>query len=280
MLERKFFGAGAGRESKRRQRVFHTRAVAGAQVGAQRAALLPEASLNEAQERGLVLDAQHGAFLAYAFPNNTIAINTNLVKPDEIKSYYDLLNPKWKGKIIMNDPTISGVGVKSFSVLGFHILNLDYFRQLAKQEPVINRDQRLQVEWIAKEKYHVLFAPRPAPMMEFKRAGAPVAYASTPSEGTYLSVGGGVASIINRAAHPNAAKIFINWFLSREGQSLVTAIEGSQSAREDAIPEGLDPVLLRKAGVKYFIGSDSEEFIARDSEYIKAAQDIFGHLMR
>ena len=54
-------------------------------------------------------------------------------------------------------------------------------------------------------------------MMEFIRAGAPIAYGKAVKEGTYLSAGSAMA-MINNAPHPNAAKIFVNWFLSREGQ--------------------------------------------------------------
>lgn len=225
-------------------------------------------------------DKEHMVFMAYAFPNNSIAINTELIKPEEIKSFRDLLNPKWKGKILMNDPTLSGVGLKGFSVFGFYVLDLDYFRQLAKQEPMIIRDQRLQVEWLAKGKYPVLLFPRPAPMLEFIRAGAPVDYLSIPAEGNYISTGGGNISLVNRAPHPNAAKVLINWFLSKEGQTMVSAVEGSQSAREDVPTEGLHPSMVRRPGAKYFTGSDSEEFLARDTEYTKAAKEIFGHLVR
>src|SRR3990167_7536618 len=75
-------------------------------------------------------DAEHMVYMPLAYANMNIAINTELVKQGEISSYFDLLNPRWKGKILMNDPTIAGTGLKGFGVLGFKILNLDFFRQL------------------------------------------------------------------------------------------------------------------------------------------------------
>ncbi len=224
------------------------------------------------------LDKDHMLFQYYAFPNSVLAVNTNHVKVDEISSYYDLLNPKWKGKVIMNDPTSAGVGLKSFSSIGYGILNMDYFRQLAQIEPMIIRDQRLQVDWLAKEKYQILLFPRPAPMMEFMRAGAPIAYGKAVKEGTYLSAGSGMA-MINNAPHPNAAKIFVNWFLSREGQ-IAMSPEGMQSSRVDVPTDTQDPTMVRQPGVKYFVGSDTEEWIARDQEFIKAATDLFGNMVR
>lgn len=159
-----------------------------------------------------------------------------------------------------------------------HIFNLDFFRQLAKQEPMIIRDQRFQVEWLAKNKYPLLLFPRPAPMMEFIRAGATIAYGSTPVEGTYLASGSALA-LLNRAPHPNAAKIFINWFLSREGQ-IGMFPEEIQSTRLDASSDGLDTSLVRKPGVKYFDGANTEEYTLKRAEYEKIAKEIFGDLVR
>src|SRR3990172_35916 len=105
----------------------------------------------------------------------------------------------------MNDPTIAGTGIKSFSILGFAILKIDFFRQIAALEPTIIRDQRLQVDWLAKGKYAILMFPRTAPVTEYKEAGAPITFVS-PAEGTYLSAGGGNNAIMNKAPHPNAAR--------------------------------------------------------------------------
>lgn len=223
-------------------------------------------------------DKEHLIFMSYAYPNVSVGINSDQVMHNEIRSYHEILNPKWKGKILMNDPTLAGTGLKSFSVLAFHYLNLDYFRQLAKLEPMIVRDQRLQVDWLARGKYAILFFPRTTPMTEFRKAGAPVALVS-PVEGTYLSSGSAM-NFTNRAPHPEAAKIFINWFLSKEGQSLTQSIDDVQSARVDISTEGIDPVKLRQPGGKYFLDADKEEWLSRDAEFTRAAMDIFGHLIK
>jgi len=205
--------------------------------------------------------------------------NTDLVKADEIKSYNDILNPKFKGKILMNDPTIAGTGLKSFSALGFNILNLDYFKQVAKLEPVVIRDQRLQVNWLAQGKYAILFFPRTSDMTEFQDAGAPVAYLM-PLEGTYLSRDGGALSIVNKAAHPNAAKVMVNWIMSKEGLTLISKAHGLQTARVDVPVESADPLKIRQPGAKYFLDADTKEWVTRDPEFKGAAQEIFGPFMR
>lgn len=216
-------------------------------------------------------------FLAY--PIGLIIINNPMVQKEEIRSLYDLLNPKWKGKIVMNDPTTPGSGGRAFAVIGWDMLNLEYWRSFAQQEPVITRDQRLLVEWVARGKYPIAFAARPPEVTEFKRAGAPIEYI-VPQEGSYISSGSGAISLINKAPHPYAAKAFLNWLLSREGQIVFTQAHGGHSARLDVPTEGLVPELLRQPGVKYFLGADTEEWLPKEPERIKVARDIFGHLIK
>lgn len=215
----------------------------------------------------------------FFFANISLAINTSMVKPGEIKSYSDLLNAKWKGKILMNDPTISGTALKGFSVFGFSILGLDYFRQLARQEPMVTRDQRLQITWLSQGKYPILLFPNTAFMVEFIESGAPIDMI-LPEEGTYLSRDGGTVALVNKAPHPNAAKVMLNWIFSKEGLTLLSRGMGYQSARIDIPIDGLNPMQTRKDGVKYFLKSDTKEWVARDGEYKKAAEEIFGQYLR
>lgn len=216
------------------------------------------------------------AFMAY--PSPTIAINTAYVKPEEIKSYKDLLNSKWKGKIVMNDPTKAGTGAKWIGVIGMKIMGLDYMRQLAKQELIIVTDERLQVEWLARGKYPIAIQPDTPPMAEFKKAGVPL-MDITPVEGTYVASGHGSVSLMNRASHPNAARLFINWLLSKEGQTRFSRAILQQSGRVDVPTDFLDPIYIRLPEIKYF-EAYSEEFVLQQPEHMKLAEEIFGHLMK
>lgn len=216
------------------------------------------------------------AFLGY--PSAPLGINTDHVKPAEMKSYRDLLNPKWKGKISMNDPTVAGTGAKLVGVIGMQITGLDFMRELVKQEPFILRDQRLQVDWLARGKYPIAIQPKTDVMGEARRAGAPITDL-TPEEGTYMSSGSGCMALINRAPHPNAAKVFINWLLSKEGQTIFTQAQMAQSGRVDVTTEHLDPVEVRVPGKKYF-EAYSEDFTKLQPEHMKIAAEIFGPLMK
>lgn len=95
----------------------------------------------------------------FTYSTKSIVINTNMVKAGEIKGYADLLNQQWKGKILLNDPTKAGSGGKLFGVVGSRIMGWDYWDKILKQYPALVTDQRLLVEWVARGRYTVGFAP-------------------------------------------------------------------------------------------------------------------------
>ncbi len=143
-------------------------------------------------------------------------INTTMVKPTEIRVYDDFLNPKWMGKIVLNDPTVGGPGIRFVGAGAVKIKSWDYMKELARQKPVIIRDQRLQVEWVAKGKNAIGLGMEPDLITEFLSAGAPI-MEILPEDDITASAGPNDLAMINKAAHPNAAKVFINWILGKRG---------------------------------------------------------------
>lgn len=216
------------------------------------------------------------AFLGY--PSSSVTVNSDLVKPDDIKSYRDLLEPKWKGKIAMHDPSVAGSGQLFVAVHANYIMGQDFLKQLAAQEPFISRDLRLLVEWVARGKYLVGIALDTGSIKEMKSIGAPLQQV-VPKEGVSQTTGAGFLSLPKNVPHPNTSTLFINWILSKEGQTTYAITGGSQSAREDIPTNDLDPLYLRKPGAKYF-RVDTEEFWLKGAEYTKLGADIFGHLIR
>lgn len=232
--------------------------------------------------KGLHFADKEGQYVAcpvLTASNNYLSVNTNLVKPGEIKSYKDLLNPKWKGKIIMNDPTMAGAGSRWFAVVADRFTGLDYMRDLAKNEPVITRDQRLQAEGLARGKFAVALGVQPDIQAEFIKAGAKIKTV-IPEEGAWLGGGPGLICHFSKAPHPNAAKVFINWFVSKEGQTLYSRTARAESARLDVPTDHLLKANLRKPGAKYFI-SEVEDFLKKKRNYQKKwAVEIFGPLKK
>lgn len=227
-------------------------------------------------------DRGHYVFKWAAYPSVMMAINTNLVKPAEIKSYYDLLDVRWKDRIVFNDPTLPSSALSGFSSLIYNkVLDLDFFRKLVSQQSQLLRDERLQADWLAKGKYPVLLWGSTGTIADFRDAGAPIGYVEV-KEGTYLSVGGVNLTLLKSAPHPDAARVFINWLLSKEGQLHMQKSMHIQSARVDIHTDDVDPLQLRKPGQKYFIAPNVIEdwVINEQDKYIDYARQVFAPLLK
>jgi iron(III) transport system substrate-binding protein len=152
-----------------------------------------------------------------------ISVNTQQAKPDEIRSWWDLINPKWKGRIIGYDPSIAGV---ARNVLWYIYMNKalgpEFMSKLyGDMQLTLSRDHRQLVDWLATGKAAVCVPCDDAELGRVQAQRLPVeSVIHTLKEGDYIAGGQGVISLIAPAPHPHAAQIFLNWFLSREGQSL------------------------------------------------------------
>ncbi len=220
------------------------------------------------------VDPDHKILSFMAFPIPWAVINTDLVKPDEISSYKDLLNPKWKGKIVLFDPTMTGPGGKLFSTSSRYIVGIDFWRDFAKQDPVILRDSRIVVEDVARGKYAFTLSPLTDVVEAFRREGAPLAY-RMPIEGGSLTAGHGGIAIVNHPAHPNASRIFVNWLLSKEAVELFSKVYNVQSARDDISTDFLAPERKRLPDIKY-VWPETEEFLKEEGQFYAQGREIFG----
>ena len=169
-------------------------------------------------------------FMAYL--TETIWYNAEFVRPEEIVSYDDLLKPKWKGKIAILDPRTQGSGESTWSFL-WKIKGEEFMKKLVAQELIVNRDQRQIADALAKGKAALTIGLGYYTFLPFLKAGLPLKVLPVPREGTYVSSGSGNVVILKSAPHPNAAKLFLNWMLSREGQEIYSRPVGQASRRLD-----------------------------------------------
>jgi iron(III) transport system substrate-binding protein len=211
-------------------------------------------------------------FLFAASPSPIASYNTTLVKEDEIQSWWDLLDPKWKGKIVSRDPSQAGSGGNT-AYLYFHPqLGQDFLRKLyTEQDVVITKDARQGAEWLALGKYHLYVLGSGNDVQELKGQGLPVDDWLKPTkEGARISAGGtGTISVFNRAAHPNAAKLFANWWLSKDGQLTAQRVNSEdESLRIDIPKDMLSPDHRRDPNIEYSFMDADPSIVARETEML------------
>ena len=167
-----------------------------------------------------------------AYMTETIWHNTTLAKPEEINSWESLLDPKWKGKIAILDPRSPGSGESNWAFL-LKIKGEQFLGKLAAQEMTVGRNLRQLGEMVARGKAIISIGVSYYTYLPFIKAGLPVKPVSNIKEGYYAGTGSGNLAILKNAAHPNASKVFVNWLLSKDGQSAMTKALGQPTRRFD-----------------------------------------------
>jgi iron(III) transport system substrate-binding protein len=140
-----------------------------------------------------------------------LIINTNMVSRDEIKSYRDLLNPKWQGKVVMRDPrTLDGGGAQMLAIANDPALGLDYIKKLvAITKPVIIQGGTDSTkDAVTSGQFAIGFSGRGEFMLKLP-PDAPLAFI-VPKEG--LAWTPSSIAILKDSPHPNAAKLLETWF--------------------------------------------------------------------
>ena len=167
-----------------------------------------------------------------AYMTETIWYNATLVRPEEIVSWDSLLEPKWKGKIAILDPRSPGSGESTWAFL-LRIKGEPYLAKLAAQEMTVGRNLRQLGEAVARGKSAVSIGLSYYTYVPFIKAGLPVKPISVIKEGYYAGTGSGNLALLKNSAHPNAARVFLNWLLSKEGQTAFTKALGQPTRRLD-----------------------------------------------
>ncbi len=244
--------------------------------------LLPEVKDPKVWYKGELpfADKERKIIVFEAYVDQGIHINTDIVKPGDINLMQDLLSPMWKGKIIMDDPTVAGRGQNWMTVTALK-LGEDYVRQLAKQEPLLTRDRRLLIDWIAKGRYSIGVGVYPDQYQEYKRAGAAVNNLPL-KEVSYLLGGIAYLSLMDKSPNPNAAKVFLNWLLSKKGQILWQEIRNTQSSRIDTPVDHLIKTEqpLRMPNVDYYDNRSEEWQLEVRPKGDKIVVDTFKTLLK
>jgi len=202
------------------------------------ALILPEVKDPKAWRGGGLefLDEGRRLLVMTPFQRGTVFINTSQVQPGEIKSYRDLLDPKWRGRILANDPRRAGPGLATFTFFYLHPeLGPDFIRALGRQEITLLRNFIQEADFVGQGRFPILLGTADAIFEERMKQGVPISIVDPREirEGSDVSPANGALGIFNQPAHPNAAKVYVNWLLGKEGQTEFSRGSGYVSSRTD-----------------------------------------------
>ena len=158
--------------------------------------------------------------------------NTNVAKPEELRSLDDFLNPKWKGKVGFLDPRTPGSGQSIWSFL-WDVKGESYLKKLVQQDLFVSRDQRQLADALAKGKLAIALGVSFYTLEGFITANLPIKELPKLKEGAPSSNGSGVIGIVKNPPHPHATKVFVNWFLGKQGQELYVKVMRQSTRRLD-----------------------------------------------
>ncbi len=177
------------------------------------------------------LDAD-GSYMTWRASLSVIAYNTSMVKADEApKSFADLLDPKWTGKIVKGHPGYSGTIMTATSQLVDN-LGWQYFEKLARQRVMQVQSSTDPPKKLALGERVIMADGNEYNVFRMKEAGVPIEPVY-PTEGAPLVTG--PSAIFRTAPHPNAARLFQHYLFASETQQMICDVGGLRSFHRDVI---------------------------------------------
>jgi iron(III) transport system substrate-binding protein len=162
---------------------------------------------------------------------HVLAYNIRLIARDRLpRTYEDLLNPIWRGKMVLD-------ASEQWFALMLQIMGKDkglkYIAELAKQNLLLRRESSaMRAQLIAAGEAPMDIDSTLGPVDQLKKRGAPIDWFTVGPVPVVTSAHG----VAFRPLHPNSARLYMDFVLSREGQKLVLDI-GRQVARTDLLKE-------------------------------------------
>ncbi len=234
-----------------------------------RGGLKPYVSPEMAAYNAKYKSSPEGFYTAACIIMAGIAYNPNFVKADEApKTWEDLLDPRWKDAVNVKVSN-SGLQHATWFVLK-PILAKDYFDKFGANKPRAFDSYVQQYGRLIDGQDKVIMAAQYSGFIEFKAKGAPVEFVfpETGAPATQQSVG-----VVADAPHPNAAELFLDWYLSPVGQKAYADVLYNHSAREDvAPPPGGKPI----KDIKVLVPQDNEAYEKSRPDFAKEWDRIVG----
>jgi len=174
-------------------------------------------------------------------------VNTDLVREGELRTARDLLDPKWKGKMVLADVRS---GYTSLPATAMRLTyGEDFLKQLfVDQQPTYSRDDRLITESMVRGRNPIATGIPQSILDEFQAQGLGKNIKQVRLSDIVYGQLGAPVSVLRNPPHPNAAKLFVNWVLTKEGQTVFSQSTLQNSRRLDVPPS--NPANYPEPGVK------------------------------
>ena len=188
--------------------------------------------------------------------------NAKLLSPDKVKAEGTkiFLDPALKQKVIWDDPQYGGSG-RTFAPVMLRLLGEDGLRQFVSTQVVFTSQMSDLVDRMARGQYIMSLGPVLTGLLDrYRTAGVPLdirPLGNTPALGAYANTGASNIVVMKNRPHPNAARVFLNWYLSKPVEAALAKEMGEDTRRTD-VPQQVEPAQQRLPGVKYYDAQNEE----------------------
>lgn len=196
----------------------------------------------------------------------TTAVNRDFIKESEIRSSEQILDPKFKGKIIMQTPT-GGVSFAALANLAF-MYGESFIRELlSKQNVVFTDDKRQEAEWVVRGRYPIAVGFDNADLVPFIRQGLGKNVITLEDKIIPVATETSGINLFKDAPHPNASIVYINWLLSKNTQMKLSNNVHANSLRTD-VPPAVKELAVDPANMSLYRRFSAEENTQMNMRYL------------
>jgi ABC-type Fe3+ transport system substrate-binding protein len=200
--------------------------------------------------------------LLYAFQGTTsppMYVYRRVLPVSEFNSGRQLIDPKLKGKIAWQDPRVPGSGAQNLTVIARAYGEDFVTKLLTEQDITYTLDLRQLTEWVVRGRYPVGIAVRDNELTDFRQHGLLEGIEPLqPPELTVWTAGFGAVALVEGAPHPNAAKVFINWLLSKRGQEMWVKSGTRDNSRRTDVPVASPETLPKVELLPEYVRNDEQ----------------------
>jgi iron(III) transport system substrate-binding protein len=204
-----------------------------------------------------------------------LMVNSDIVKPDSITSWKDLLKPEFKGKMVAQQYAVGAGGATARALL--ENFGPDFVKTVYKdQGTLVTRDARQVVQEMASGAHPVGLAILPNQAETFIKQGIHLVRVFPADGRLNVSGGSGMPKLVKNAPHPNAGAVFVNWFASQEGQTVYAKQSLEASRRTDVNVPEVPAYTIPKPGYDYRNQYDEDYYLNVSPKMLKQLDDLLG----